>query len=105
FRRPRAHPPRPTLLPYTPLFRSASPRPRAGDLRHAAEEPALPLAADRPVHRHALVALVIPLALEAVVEQPPARVAVDRGDEVVVDRKSTRLNSSHVKISYAVFCL
>src|SRR6266511_5351780 len=26
-------------------------------------------------------------------------------DEAVVDRKSTRLNSSHVKISYAVFCL
>src|SRR5690606_40612502 len=27
------------------------------------------------------------------------------GDHVLVDRKSTRLNSSHVKISYAVFCL
>src|SRR5690606_39796032 len=26
-------------------------------------------------------------------------------DEVIEDRKSTRLNSSHVKISYAVFCL
>src|SRR5436309_4565578 len=26
-------------------------------------------------------------------------------DEVALDRKSTRLNSSHVKISYAVFCL
>src|SRR5690625_6520926 len=33
--------------------------------------------------------------------------AVDRGSKVVVlgDRKSTRLNSSHVAISYAVFCL
>src|SRR5690606_33570066 len=28
-----------------------------------------------------------------------------RGDVMVLDRKSTRLNSSHVKISYAVFCL
>src|SRR5690606_12809977 len=28
-----------------------------------------------------------------------------KGDYVVRDRKSTRLNSSHVKISYAVFCL
>src|SRR5215475_14722665 len=28
-----------------------------------------------------------------------------RGDDFVRDRKSTRLNSSHVKISYAVFCL
>src|SRR5690606_40594155 len=27
------------------------------------------------------------------------------GEEAAVDRKSTRLNSSHVKISYAVFCL
>src|SRR5690606_40370424 len=26
-------------------------------------------------------------------------------EEILVDRKSTRLNSSHVKISYAVFCL
>src|SRR5690625_6463309 len=28
-----------------------------------------------------------------------------RADEVIIDRKSTRLNSSHVAISYAVFCL
>src|SRR5690606_40933577 len=31
--------------------------------------------------------------------------AHDRGIETRADRKSTRLNSSHVKISYAVFCL
>src|SRR5690606_16571419 len=31
--------------------------------------------------------------------------AADDGGYVLVDRKSTRLNSSHVKISYAVFCL
>src|SRR5699024_1735025 len=30
---------------------------------------------------------------------------LDRGDQFRVDRKSTRLNSSHVSISYAVFCL
>src|SRR5436305_11227819 len=34
---------------------------------------------------------------------------VDRNDEAIIaaikDRKSTRLNSSHVRISYAVFCL
>src|SRR5690606_40950250 len=41
---------------------------------------------------------------QPVVEAPVrARREVDRGEEV--DRKSTRLNSSHVKISYAVFCL
>src|SRR5207302_3639213 len=32
-------------------------------------------------------------------------VAVEPADSPVLDRKSTRLNSSHVKISYAVFCL
>src|SRR5690606_41246109 len=37
------------------------------------------------------------------VAEEPARDQV--GDRDVVDRKSTRLNSSHVKISYAVFCL
>src|SRR5690606_41202507 len=34
-----------------------------------------------------------------------APVAVERHREALRDRKSTRLNSSHVKISYAVFCL
>src|SRR5690349_23031297 len=49
---------------------------------------------------------------DEVTEQPPAaerprpvqlRVVVDAGGDL--DRKSTRLNSSHVEISYAVFCL
>src|SRR5699024_291997 len=31
--------------------------------------------------------------------------AADRGEAPLLDRKSTRLNSSHVSISYAVFCL
>src|SRR5690625_6231170 len=30
---------------------------------------------------------------------------IDDGDPITLDRKSTRLNSSHVAISYAVFCL
>src|SRR5690606_40508891 len=36
---------------------------------------------------------------------PYAGALLDRWDRRAVDRKSTRLNSSHVKISYAVFCL
>src|SRR5690606_40674341 len=40
--------------------------------------------------------------LERLVDLPDDREQVPRG---AVDRKSTRLNSSHVKISYAVFCL
>src|SRR5690606_40872353 len=35
--------------------------------------------------------------------QPPPKVQLPAGCEIQVDRKSTRLNSSHVKISYAVF--
>src|SRR5690606_41977464 len=77
-------PPRSTLFPYTTLFRSVDDRADGGRLdghRGVAD-----LRADRPVR---------PLA--------PAHRADRAG--VVEDRKSTRLNSSHVKISYAVFCL
>src|ERR1035438_10678730 len=39
-------------------------------------------------------------------QSPTGEVTVKRGDVVdVIDRKSTRLNSSHLGISYAVFCL
>src|SRR3712207_8349987 len=97
-------PPRSTLFPYTTLFRSQVRQPvlmgflvpragadpdaerRGGDLRHA-------------LGRHD----------EAVVE--PGDLDPRLADEVLVhaaaplDRKSTRLNSSHANISYAVFCL
>src|SRR5256885_7497690 len=72
-------PPRSTLFPYTTLFRS-----RLDD--HA--EPEL---------LHGSV-LVRQFRLHA------ARLSGRRVDEIV-DRKSTRLNSSHLVISYAVFCL
>src|SRR5699024_12417961 len=81
WRRPPSHP----LFPYTTLFRSCrgflpDRRPGAAHLlvfpRHEAE-------AGHPLRSH-----------------PPAA-AFDDGR----DRKSTRLNSSHVSISYAVFCL
>src|SRR5256885_9138764 len=68
-------PPRSTLFPYTTLFRS-----RAGG-----EEQ----------ERHAAV------AERAVIAARPDQVRSDYGP----DRKSTRLNSSHLVISYAVFCL
>src|SRR2546422_8282672 len=73
-------PPRSTLFPYTTLFRSR-------ELKAPA------------VHflGHSLGGLVIHRFLERFPDQPPGR---DYGD-----RKSTRLNSSHGYISYAVFCL
>src|SRR5690625_7408466 len=77
-------PPRsPTLFPYTTLFRSHGQARRAADLRHS------PLSGKPAAVRR---------------EGAPAR-RPDRALQRSVDRKSTRLNSSHVAISYAVFCL
>src|SRR3989442_6347188 len=82
-------PPRSTLFPYTTLFRS--------DTR----DPTLPtvLLEDSA----ALVSLVVAAVGIGVhhVTGNPLWDALASG----VDRKSTRLNSSHVRISYAVFCL
>src|SRR5437773_8311861 len=89
----RRPPPRPTLFPYTTLFRSRRIVQQADDL-----------ASDRravaPWNENA-----------ATLDEKLARVPVWRGDnrlsatDCVRDRKSTRLNSSHITISYAVFCL
>src|SRR3712207_8169850 len=50
---------------------------------------------------HALVKVVV----NDVVDGKPVRHMVETSVGRVVDRKSTRLNSSHANISYAVFCL
>src|SRR3712207_8462295 len=72
-------PPRSTLFPYTTLFRSSSPE----------------------------VEAVLESGLGDGERLAGARRAGLAGDELVrqADRKSTRLNSSHANISYAVFCL
>src|SRR5256885_9675304 len=89
-------PPRSTLFPYTTLFRS---RFRRKDQ----------LAARRAVLRFGSRLVVIDQALHAEASRPVRVVRVRDHVEVVhdrvVDRKSTRLNSSHLVISYAVFCL
>src|SRR5256885_16846847 len=75
-------PPRSTLFPYTTLFRSYGPGARSdpwqepGELVGCRDHSGLPRGIPRPA--------------------PPERPE---------DRKSTRLNSSHLVISYAVFCL
>src|SRR3712207_7442854 len=96
-------PPRSTLFPYTTLFRSgADPLPTGsaqelvdGLIRSLAEE--IP---QRYVHRRVAPRLG-PAAAIAEVAVELAGVPID----VEGDRKSTRLNSSHANISYAVFCL
>src|SRR5690606_11544053 len=55
-----------------------------------------------PVAPHCDPNVDIEAQLQARLEQERAR---QQGDDLIADRKSTRLNSSHVKISYAVFCL
>src|SRR3712207_7679917 len=71
-------PPRSTLFPYTTLFRS--PLEMSADIRHCAPKATL--------KRHP--------------KWHPSRTHSYGADR---DRKSTRLNSSHANISYAVFCL
>src|SRR2546430_8414676 len=86
-------PPRSTLFPYTTLFRSH----RRDDLGH---ERRLARGAERAVevdHVQALSSARRPLRGHG------HRVLGEDG--LGVDRKSTRLNSSHSQISYAVFCL
>src|SRR3712207_8323704 len=78
-------PPRSTLFPYTTLFRSPG---GCGErvLRVSQEAPHIRRAQDGPI--------------DAPVDRRP-----QFGTIPPLDRKSTRLNSSHANISYAVFCL
>src|SRR5256885_9817640 len=90
-------PPRSTLFPYTTLFRSAVPW---RELYFASLRRASNLRIMDPQRRRILLigdSAARPDGLE--------RFLVRAGFEVTEDRKSTRLNSSHLVISYAVFCL
>src|SRR3712207_8922182 len=76
-------PPRSTLFPYTTLFRS----PRHQTQRHP--------------RRPQFDCQAFLLAIRQVV----SGVGIAEATALGIDRKSTRLNSSHANISYAVFCL
>src|SRR3712207_8663253 len=84
-------PPRSTLFPYTTLFRSPHPARRP---RRPLEERAARVLRLRPLPRPA------PRVRREGDVRGAAHAVTDRRD-----RKSTRLNSSHANISYAVFCL
>src|SRR5690349_23756602 len=95
-------PPRSTLFPYTTLFRSLSRIARQA-LGHLDQEYAHALdGAQASHHQHAVVEAAYRREGELAQTALEPRV---RGREILEDRKSTRLNSSHVEISYAVFCL
>src|SRR3712207_7301843 len=88
-------PPRSTLFPYTTLFRSFADWGRHVRARGtASSRPRGPL--PRPLPRSFL-------AERGEFERAPAH--GPRSAANSLDRKSTRLNSSHANISYAVFCL
>src|SRR2546430_11718279 len=97
-------PPKSTLFPYTTLFRShrrahehhrrRDEPPRDHDAR---DPPPRPDAREHEVARH--------LEQHVTNEEDPGAQTVRARAEAQVDRKSTRLNSSHSQISYAVFCL
>src|SRR5260221_10130683 len=82
-------PPRSTLFPYTTLFRS-NVCPNCGHHRRISAQEYIDLLVDEGSW-HEL--------------DPKLRSADPLVDQQVEDRKSTRLNSSHTVISYAVFCL
>src|SRR3712207_7186172 len=90
-------PPRSTLFPYTTLFRSLV-------------GPPVPIALRPPVQRRSrrgdrrvlALARAVAVGLGGLIRRHGVPLCVGA---VGGDRKSTRLNSSHANISYAVFCL
>src|SRR5256885_4891316 len=84
-------PPRSTLFPYTTLFRSSA---------HT------PFVQTRPLPQPVICAVATqPAPTSPVGAQVPAVEPALANVKPLQDRKSTRLNSSHLVISYAVFCL
>src|SRR2546426_5589498 len=81
-------PPRSTLFPYTTLFRSSRPHREGGAVRPA-------LRPGSRYHAHGIVRHASRRERERLLPLASG----------FADRKSTRLNSSHLVISYAVFCL
>src|SRR2546427_3408018 len=88
-------PPRSTLFPYTTLFRSPKMLSVLMDMNAAwaKQAPVLAISVARAHFKHNGS------------QNPVAQHDVGAANAQLTDRKSTRLNSSHSQISYAVFCL
>src|SRR3712207_8920226 len=91
-------PPRSTLFPYTTLFRS--------ELQYHALRKEIEIRQDRHFKLAAGALLIVP-AVQLLPAGTNGVGANGAAAEIAfpLDRKSTRLNSSHANISYAVFCL
>src|SRR5688572_31913945 len=97
-------PPRSTLFPYTTLFRSLEVDvARAGVVDIGADARGARRRAERAGGEARLVGAAVHVASGA--RQPGGRDVHLARQRREADRKSTRLNSSHSQISYAVFCL
>src|SRR5688572_31083180 len=88
-------PPRSTLFPYTTLFRSAE---RLDELLESYERRVITETLKRHDCNVAKASEALGLGSRQTLYKKLKRLAIE-------DRKSTRLNSSHSQISYAVFCL
>src|SRR5256885_12517150 len=86
-------PPRSTLFPYTTLFRSF-----ALTLAAGMESDALSILEKKHLEALKRMKEANKYAKQLLAQRPDAA-------DAYIDRKSTRLNSSHLVISYAVFCL
>src|SRR3712207_8552121 len=95
-------PPRSTLFPYPTLFRSDRAEIAHDALEHAQEAGAEQVRVGRRVLDHELLVVEARQQAEGRALGEPGRA---RHVRQRADRKSTRLNSSHANISYAVFCL
>src|SRR3712207_6964617 len=90
-------PPRSTLFPYTTLFRSRA----LAEFLFDDERAMIRLDMSEYMEKHAVARMI---------GAPSGYVGYEEGGQLTEavrrrDRKSTRLNSSHANISYAVFCL
>src|SRR5207253_6142188 len=96
-------PPSCTLFPYTTLFRSFL---KAGYSVHFVPIDAAPRRGSSKIRRGSDGGKFVLIVLKLITIFSPMRIFVPVSlATFTVDRKSTRLNSSHVAISYAVFCL
>src|SRR5438477_7958377 len=89
-------PPTSTLFPYTTLFRSVGPNEYLFRLYFVDAPETDEMSPKRLIEQAKYFAITVPQAIE---------VGREAKEFTRQDRKSTRLNSSHMSISYAVFCL